>query len=235
MEELFSEELRGDDDQSFFITIDNLGLVPDSVLSWPELHAKTIALAGRSQELVSSNNFRAASVIQWLSIPIKREGVSRDRPMQGATIGSRIIISGGIEAEVIRLYQCNIGAGRLAGRNWHPLQTMMQAARESRRAFGQASQVLVELIPPPILYSRTVRVRAAPLPEDAFVEMVEIGNVMGCMQLAFASGDPDELIAPTTLVWVAPEFGVPTWVVEFIRRLRVGLSFPAAQKEERAG
>jgi len=50
---------------------------------------------------------------------------------------------------------------------------------------------------------------------------------MGCLQLAVAMGDPDELMAPTTLIWVATEFGVPTWVLESIRRLRVGIRFAA--------
>jgi len=87
----------------------------------------------------------------------------------------------------------------------------------------------------PILYSRTVRVRAAPLPDDAFVEIVEIGNVMGCLQLVVATGDPDELMAPTALVWVATEFGVPTWVLEFIHGLRIDLRFTERRKQSANG
>jgi len=141
IEELLSGETSSDDDPSFFITIDNLGLVPDSVLSWPALHARTIALAGKSQELVGSNTFQAASAIQWLKIPVKRKCASEDRPMHGAAIGSRVAIGGGIDADILKLYQCDIGAGRLAGRNWHPLQTMMQAAREARRALELAAEI----------------------------------------------------------------------------------------------
>jgi len=154
IEEMLHEERRSDDDSSFFINIDNLGLVPDSVLSWPALHARTIALAGKSQELVGSNTFQAASAIQWLKIPVKRKCASEDRPMHGAAIGSRVAIGGGTEADLLKLYQCDIGAGRLAGRNWHPLQTMMQAAREARRPFELAVEIPVEMIPPPILSTR---------------------------------------------------------------------------------